>query len=521
MKKLVLSGLILSSMHMPASWLGDVHQEFGMDPEDFAYFDIKDDVAQVSDRADAAGVLSGDAKKSLRSMAKKALNRQIDDIGIGVQNLKEYQGVCDERQQYAEQLGAEQGSLQGLASWMTSKLAKWNGTSLQHAFEYEQKEYDIDQEEIIALEKAYKVDIDGKWWGQLTTDEERGLYIQELFPHARFADDVNYNLLGLFASGFSYTQVKDYIAKMQDNAKSNHSKIITFENAEQAWIVIDQALCLQQINQAFNISELENNIAKWKNEFEDWLFPAQKKSITYHEAAHALVLILKDGGYNVCRLSTKKTRLKKGCLYRKIRSKVERNRLSYISIYKDHMYAGFKNEIMTWLAGGIGQQIYAGEKLTFHDFAFSGKYKGCGDQFTQGSDMHTAYQIAQQYILNKDIDIVFYEDLEKIQRYDDIIDPVRRAYIDQQVENFLEECYEQTYELLMKHKPLLDTLVQEAFKKEFVESQKIYKIVGKVRPKYDVELTPGEKTFKELFRWLSWTAKRMNVYQEYESGTRA
>jgi hypothetical protein len=347
------------------------------------------------------------------------------------------------------------------------------------------------------------------------------------FSPYQVADDVNYPLITVLSASFSDEELKNFIKSVQDNAKKNKNNVITLEDIELAIINLRQSAPIKKFYaNAGLIDRIGADAWFLYNNGYNWLFPSYKKQAAYHEAAHALIYVLKDRGSNALGLSMKLGLGNGGVVMsmKNNRSSLARSKLDtqYTSLMHDRVIENLKNKIMGSLAGGIGEQIYTGKRLSFDDFLSAFK-SSIGTKGGEGTDYNNAYEAATTYILNKDKDIVFDEDIKKY--LDDIIlssfEENFHDRLDKEAHAFLEECYEQTFDILEKHKATLDALVQEALKDDVLAGSKIYEIVGKERPKYDEELTGGEKMFKTLAEWLSWTVKRMNVYQTHESGEHA
>ena len=62
---------------------------------------------------------------------------------------------------------------------------------------------------------------------------------------------------------------------------------------------------------------------------------------------------------------------------------------------------------------------------------------------------------------------------------------------------------------------VLDKIVKETLEQGVISGDKVYKLAGKQRPKYDFEMSSTEKVVKSLSAWLSWTFNRMVLYDRY------
>ncbi|MBP6870103.1 hypothetical protein KBC04_04425 [Candidatus Babeliales bacterium] len=339
--------------------------------------------------------------------------------------------------------------------------------------------------------------IEGLRWSQLDDDEQRIAYLKKELKGCKQADDINWPLLRWIILDFSDEECANFF----DKIIQKKSKIIEMNDLNKAATFINR--------NKTNRSNLEFYLSQVTVEMLNWLNPRNKIFTTYHEAAHALMIGLKKTDWNILLLSVKPQGFSKGSVQPLHRFQTQTT-FNALSIEHDQKIMNAKNEIMVMFAGGIGQELYNGEKLRFHDFLSSEEYNGIGSRTLVGTDVYFAYQAAEYYIANKDIHLIF--DQDKLIDYNMMVDVDKEKAVDQ----FMEECYEQAYAILSSHKDMLDRIVTGVLQEDdaSMSGDKIYSIIGKTRPKCEVEMSLIEKIEEALITWLAWTSKRVKYYQE-------
>ena len=124
-----------------------------------------------------------------------------------------------------------------------------------------------------------------------------------------------------------------------------------------------------------------------------------------------------------------------------------------------------------------------------------------------GTDMNKVDQQSMYYSQFKDLSIV--------SMYQKELEPysvLSEEEIDKQSLAFIEECYNDAYEILAANKSTLDKIVEGTLREGVTSGDKIYNMADVTRPKYNFELSPTEKTIDSFTKWLSWTSKRMSFY---------
>jgi len=362
--------------------------------------------------------------------------------------------------------------------------------------------------------------IEGLAFSQLTSDEQRVAYLKNSFKDDIVSKDVNYLVISHFLVGFSDYDYAAFVEKVRKFARAHESNVITMKDVDKAVYLS----CVDKSNKALGKSlhinrylyDLLSFVVERSVKLKNWVYPHEKKSTTYHEASHALLSILKLFDHSaVSFLSVEPRGFLDGAITNVALNKNFSDSAMSKSLNHDARLAHARYKIMMYLAGGIGEQIFNGEKLSFKEFINSNQYH-IGRRYLVGTDLDFAYKEAEYYYVNKKINMVF--DVDRPVYYGELIDemyPSITIYTEAEIALFLEDCYEETYAFLIAHKDMLDAIVAKIEQEGgFISGSEMYKIAGKARPKYYFELTSQEKIQQAVIDWISWTHKRMAFFEE-------
>ncbi|MBP6870324.1 hypothetical protein KBC04_05550 [Candidatus Babeliales bacterium] len=347
-------------------------------------------------------------------------------------------------------------------------------------------------------------------FSRLESDEQRVQFLRNQFKGVQLSSDFNFPLIAHYINGTSDEREVQFIQKIYEFADKNHEHAISMNSVDRAFmhIVVDQKSRAmgRQNYQIYDDQALDELFIKTQIELQQKyeLDPRLKRAHAYHEATHALVFSLKASDLAVAQLSLVPQGLLFGVngmlpLSKRILANPSIQDRSYLI---DQKKAYAKNKIMSFLAGGIGHELYEDEKLSFQDFIQSPKY-----QVEIALDMHMALQEATYYVQFKNFSLVsmYQEELEPYPL-------LNQEELQKEVMSFLEECYEETYRFVALKKDILDKIVEGTLHEGVTSGDKIYALVGAKRQKYDFELTASDKIAQALIAWLSWTHKRMAFY---------
>ena len=371
----------------------------------------------------------------------------------------------------------------------------------------------------ILLDRIEEEPIEGLAFSQLTSDRQRIKFLQNEFKGSQLSADFNIPLISHFTVNLPSNQQIQFIEQIHkfarnDTSKNDTSKIISMDVVDRALAhTILDGLSRQILQSAFGVSDkksLDDLTVVSQIQVEERLLrnPQDKISFAYHESAHALMYILKGRYLIISQLSLKPQGVLGGAFIGMPQKAIGVNSSIQAKSYAiDEKLVDAKNKIMAFLAGGIGQELFNGEKLSFREFITSPKYREIGTPQLAGSDMNIVIQEAFYYCQFKNFSFVsmHQEDLEP-----HVL--LSQEELQKQSFDFAEECYEEAYAILKANKDILDKIVTKTLKEGVTGGDKLYKIAGITRPKYEHELTLSEKVIQNIVNWLSWTHKRMAFY---------
>jgi len=363
----------------------------------------------------------------------------------------------------------------------------------------------------------HKDSVQGLKWSCMKSNEERIAYLQKSLG-SHVAQDFNYRLVHHYLLNLQACdeEVELFFKKLHESAAKDSFQGITMSNVDQAfsYVVINKT----NRNIVKNITQIDDqliidNLVQEADELSRKFFtinPDKLMEIAWHEAAHGLEAARANRLLVGSQLSLNVQGFLGGAFI--TTPQFEANCDNSVSM-RFHRHADkidfVKSKINYLLAGGIGEMILAGKKLTFEEFEI--KYQSSiGSNAVVGSDM---WQVIQELIyasnLKKFTPICdFQEDFEPF------VLPNKEER-GQYIEKVLQECYEQTYVNLYANKDVLKQIVQEALEQKIISGDRIYQLAGKQRPKYDFEMSVPEKTCKSLSKSLAWTLSRMDFYHRH------
>lgn len=201
-------------------------------------------------------------------------------------------------------------------------------------------------------------------------------------------------------------------------------------------------------------NQIHDLLEQFKNMPIDHASERSGLAFAYHEAGHALVgALLEDEPIEYATTLP----LQVGNLLTGGHFLMLRQSLSKILSY-DQDLEFYKNNIKTYLAGGIAMSMLKEEeKLSLEDFLSKQEY-GVGSKNMPGSDLYRVAQDAETYC--------------RIAK----IDPSTN------VKALLEDCYNQTYDILDANKEQLIEMSHELYKKKIIPHEFIYDIAGSTKP---------------------------------------
>jgi hypothetical protein len=388
-------------------------------------------------------------------------------------------------------------------------------TSTRSALRNSEKKMEAGIEKILYGEE--ETSIEGLQFDQLISDAQRALYIQQSLQDFSLSQDFNFPLIAHYINGFTSDQYNTFIKKVEELAQKDERSMITMHDVDKAFastLLIKTSKGMAQsmgvsdedLNEYFNLCQTEL-ATKYQSD------PTLKVRQAYHEAAHALLFAIHYSGFLVTHLSLIPVGTTFGASITQLQSKaiLSSPTESQISHVIDQKLSFAKNKIKGFLAGGIGHEIYNGEKLKFLEFLQSPKYsQEIGNPYIAGSDIYQAYEEAAYYCKFKNFNLVsmYQEDLESYVG-------LSPEELQSQVMALLEECYDETYAILDKNKDMLNNIVAGTLHEGVTSGDKIYQMAGITRPKYDFELTLREKLQNNIIKWLSWTHKRIAFYERH------
>jgi len=357
--------------------------------------------------------------------------------------------------------------------------------------------------------------IEGLRFSQLTSQGQVIAYLQDSFKRDMLADDFNFPLIAHFVFGFSDKEYDTFIRKIREYAHKDNSRTITMHYVDKAFVYInidkinrimgrrildefgeDIFIKMLRMNQ-IELEELHNSDSRLK------------LSLAYHEAAHALMCILRPIGLNVSQLSLKPKGLVAGANITKPQFIPPTQTSVYnISQTVDAKLENTKNNIMQLLAGGIGEEILDGKKLSLKDFIVEYSETGMGDRFSEGTDIFNVYAAAEYYCNFKNCNYV--------SEYQEELEPYllpNQEELEIEMTALIEECYNEAYQILSMNRVILDKIVKRTLQEGFTSGEKLYEIAGVKRPKYEFEMNSEEKIAKNIADLISWTHKRITFYE--------
>jgi|GEM_PF-2434967 len=340
--------------------------------------------------------------------------------------------------------------------------------------------------------------------------------IEEAFKDVKIAPNFNIPLIDHHCGWLLKEEMTNFFTKIKEFALEDKSlEGVSMHHVDKAvtYIVMDRMNRITARNvlvckddQSVN-DYLTANQTVLERKLE--LNPQLKKYNAYHEASHCLVRILKPVDSIITQLSLVPQGMYGGInIVVPSCKRAVKHSVKYASCVHNQKILNTKHSIMCDLAGGIGEEILNGEKLSFEEFITSPKYKTIGSVGLVGTDIHNAAMEAKYYCMYKDFILVSnYQEELVLSEYSNSKD------LHEEIYTLLEECYEEAYKLLSENKDVLDKVVALTLEQGITSGEEIYTLVGKTRPKFDFEMTGVERAQKEVVDLINWTSNRMAFYE--------
>lgn len=244
---------------------------------------------------------------------------------------------------------------------------------------------------------------------------------------------------GLLASSIFYYRPslnkKEQDAALLEFMTHGYSKEQHAQFMEIAQRVADQdqvdSIGLQHYERAF----VEIKYGKL-SKFHKFLYKRSKslEAVAYHEAAHTIVTVYKDCGRNLKWTSIQLCKSMFGYVYT----------LDFCK----KTYHQKINTIMMLLAGGVGEQIFAGKKFAEADYGFADLVSICSTKM----DVQEARDIVQEMIAGKEI-------------------------VQQDVDDVLKKYYVETVLFLVQHQDDLKIIAKALLEKKFLSCYETYELL--------------------------------------------